>query len=363
MFRVMIRDNMSPRAKEIMEQTGKIEVVVDNDKATNDPQALSELIGEFDGLAVRSGTKVRAEVLEKADCLKVIGRAGIGVDNIDVEAATRRGIFVLNVPGGNVISVAEHTFALMLALVRRVARADASLRRGEWERERFRGTELHGKTLGLAGAGRIGTEVAKRARAFGMKVIAYDPYMPHVRAEGSGIRLVGLADLMASADVVSVHTPLTEETEGLIGAAELGLMKPSAYLINTSRSLIFSTALPPSVLSSALAALDVLEENPSLVFKVQENADYMREKLRSLGYDILNSQTPILPVMIGEAALSTEFSELLLKEGVLAVALRPPTVSEGTSRIRVTVMATHTREDLVFSVGVFEKVGRRLGIV
>ena len=147
---------------------------------------------------------------------------------------------------------------------------------------------------------------------------------------------------------------------GAFAAGSRGLID---YLINTSRSLIFSTALPPSVLSSALAALDVLEENPSLVVKVQENAGYMRKELKALGYDVLSSHTPILPVIIGETSLSTEFSELLLKEGVLAVALRPPTVPEGTSRIRVTVMATHTREDLAFSVSVFEKVGRRLGII
>ena len=150
---------------------------------------------------------------------------------------------------------------------------------------------------------------------------------------------------------------------GGFGAFAAGSRELIDYLINTSRSLIFSTALPPSVLSSALAALDVLEENPSLVAKVRENADYMRESLKALGYNILSSHTPILPVMIGDAALSTEFSGLLLKEGVLAVAVRPPTVPEGTSRIRVTVMATHTREDLEFSVGVFEKVGQRLGII
>ena len=150
---------------------------------------------------------------------------------------------------------------------------------------------------------------------------------------------------------------------GGFGAFVAGNRELIDYLINTSRSLIFSTALPPSVLSSALAALDVLEENPSLVAKLQENADYLRGKLRALGYDILSSQTPILPVMIGEAALSTEFSRLLLKERVLAVAVRPPTIPEGTSRIRVTVMATHTVEDLEFAVGVFEKVGRRLGII
>ena len=150
---------------------------------------------------------------------------------------------------------------------------------------------------------------------------------------------------------------------GGFGAFAAGQRELIDYLINTSRSLIFSTALPPSVLSSALAALDILEKNPSPVAKLRGNADYMRDSLKALGYNVLSSRTPILPIVIGEAALSTEFSRLLLKEGVLAMAVRPPTVPEGTSRIRVTVMATHTREDLVFSVGVFEKVGRRLGII
>ncbi len=197
--------------------------------------------------------------------LKVLGRAGVGVDNIDVDYATRRGIVVLNAPGGNVVSAAEHTFALLLALVRHIAQADASLRGGKWERSRFKGIELHGKTLGLAGAGRIGTEVARRGRAFGMRVIAYDPYLSRERAEQLGIELVTLPDLLDEADVVSVHTPLTDETRRLIGAKELALMKPTAYLVNAARGGVVDEAALAQALEGgklAGAALDVFEQEP-----------------------------------------------------------------------------------------------------
>jgi D-3-phosphoglycerate dehydrogenase len=216
-------------------------------------------------LIVRSRTKVSAEILEAAGSLKVVGRAGVGVDNIDVESATRRGIVVLNAPGGNVISAAEHAIALMLAAVRHIARADASLRRGEWERGRFRGIELHGKTLGLAGAGRIGSEVARRARAFGMRVVAYDPYLSRERAQQVGMELVTLPDLLETADLVSVHVPLTEETQGLIGVKELAMMKPGAYLINAARGGVVDEAALFTALKEkrlAGAALDVFEKEP-----------------------------------------------------------------------------------------------------
>jgi D-3-phosphoglycerate dehydrogenase len=172
---------------------------------------------------------------------------------------------VLNAPGGNVISAAEHTLALMLALVRHISRADASLRLGEWERKRFRGIELYGKTLGLAGAGRIGSEVAKRSRAFGMRVVAHDPYLSRERAEQVGIELVTLPDLLREADVITVHVPLTEETRGMIGSVELALMKPTAYLINAARGgVVDETALADALRGGKLAgaALDVFEEEP-----------------------------------------------------------------------------------------------------
>jgi D-3-phosphoglycerate dehydrogenase len=261
-YRVLLADEIAPAGLEILTSAERLDV---DDRAGIAAEQLREIIGGFEALIVRSRTKVTADVIDAGANLKLIGRAGVGVDNIDVEAATRHGIVVLNAPGGNVISVAEHTMALILALVRHVARADASLRRGEWERGRFRGIELHGKTLGLAGAGRIGAEVAKRAVAFAMKVIAHDPYLPRERAELAGIELVSLSDLLASADLVSVHTPLTEETKGMIGAAELALMKPTAFLVNAARGgVVDEAALIEALRAGRLAgaALDVFEREP-----------------------------------------------------------------------------------------------------
>ncbi len=261
-YRVLLADEILPRGVEILEAAERLEV---DDRAGISASELVAIIGEYEALIVRSRTRVTREILEAARRLKVVGRAGVGVDNIDVDAATRRGIAVLNAPGGNVISAAEHTLALMLALVRHIARADASLRRGEWERKRFQGIELHGKTLGLAGAGRIGSEVAKRARAFGMRVVAYDPYVSQERADQAGIELVTLPELLGQADVVSVHVPLTEETRGLIGSAELALMKPAACLVNAARGgVVDERALAEALRSGRLAgaALDVFEEEP-----------------------------------------------------------------------------------------------------
>ncbi len=261
-YRVLVADEITPQGLEILATAEGLEV---DDRAGITADELREIVGGYEALIVRSRTKVTGEVIEAGERLKVLGRAGVGVDNIDVEAATRRGIVVLNAPGGNVISAAEHTFALMLALVRNVAQADASLRRGEWERGRFRGIELHGKTLGLIGAGRIGAEVAKRAQAFGMKVIAFDPYLSDERAEQAGITLVELRDLLEAADVISVHTPLTEETKGLIGASELNRMKPTAYLVNAARGgVVDEVALAEALRGGRLAgaALDVFEQEP-----------------------------------------------------------------------------------------------------
>ncbi len=262
-YRVLLADDIVPQGIEILEAAENLEV---DDRAGISASELTAIVGEYDALIVRSRTKVTKEILEAATRLKVVGRAGVGVDNIDVDVATRQGIAVLNAPGGNVISAAEHTLALTLALVRHIPKADAALRRGEWERKRFRGIELNGKTLGLAGAGRIGSEVAKRARAFGMRVVAYDPYLSRERAEQFGIQLVTMPDLFEQADVISVHVPLTDETRGIIGAVELALMKPTAYLINAARGgVVDEGALADALRSGRLAgaALDVFEEEPA----------------------------------------------------------------------------------------------------
>jgi D-3-phosphoglycerate dehydrogenase len=261
-FRVLLADAITPDGIEILRAS---EGIVVDERPTISPSELIPIIGDYDAIIVRSRTRVTEEVLSAAGRLKVIGRAGVGIDNIDVEVANRLGIAVLNSPGGNIISAAEFTLGLMLALVRHIAQASASLRRGEWERVRFRGGELHRKTLGLVGAGRIGSEVARRAKALGMHVLVYDPYLSRERAEEMGAELAALSTLLGRADVVSIHTPLTEETHGLLGAEELALMKPSAYLVNAARGGVVDEAALVAALEEkrlAGAALDVFEQEP-----------------------------------------------------------------------------------------------------
>ena len=194
MYKVMIRDNMSPVAREILEATGRIAVVVDNDKATSDPEALAGILGDFDGLAIRSGTRVTGTVLERAPRLKVIGRAGIGVDNIDQQAATKKGIVVMNAPGGNTVTTAEHTLSMMFALARNIPQATASLREGKWEKKRLVGVEITGKTLGIVGLGHIGRVVAERALGLKMKVVAADPFVSREAAAKMGVRLASRSE-------------------------------------------------------------------------------------------------------------------------------------------------------------------------
>ena len=265
MFKVMIRDNMSPVAKEILEATGKIEAVVDNDKATNDPAVLSELIGEYDGLAVRSGTRVTAELLERAGRLKVIGRAGIGVDNIDTEAATRKGVVVMNAPGGNTVTTAEHAISLMLSLARNIPQGTISLREGRWEKKQLGGVEIAGKTLGIVGLGHIGRVVAERARGLRMQVVAADPYVSPEAARKLDVRLVEFDELLAESDFVSLHVPRLKETANLMNAETLARMKPGARLVNCSRGEVVDLdALHEALESGRLAgaALDVFPVEP-----------------------------------------------------------------------------------------------------
>jgi D-3-phosphoglycerate dehydrogenase len=246
-YRVLLADEIATAGVKILEQAEGLDL---DSRAGIDADGLKAIIGEYDALIVRSRTRVTADILKEAKRLKVVGRAGVGVDNIDVDNATRQGIVAL---------------ALTLSLVRHIPQADASVLRGEWTRGRFKGIELYGKTLGLAGAGRIGTEVARRARAFGMRVVAYDPYLSRERAEQVGIELVTLPDMLEEADIVSVHTPLTKETRGMIGAKELALMKPTAYLVNAARGGVVDEAALTEALKAgklAGAALDVFEAEP-----------------------------------------------------------------------------------------------------
>lgn len=265
MYRVMIRDNMSPVAREILEATGRIAVVVDNDKATSDPEALAGILGDFDGLAVRSGTRVTGAVLERAPRLKVIGRAGIGVDNIDQQAATKKGIVVMNAPGGNTVTTAEHALSMMFALARNIPQATASLREGKWEKKRLVGVEITGKTLGIVGLGHIGRVVAERALGLKMKVMAADPFVSREAAAKMGVRLASLDELLAQSDFITLHVPRLKETENLINADTLAGMKPGARLINCSRGEVVNLDDLYHAVSTghlAGAALDVFPKEP-----------------------------------------------------------------------------------------------------
>ncbi|HEX8181142.1 MAG TPA: phosphoglycerate dehydrogenase [Pyrinomonadaceae bacterium] len=226
---------------------------------------LRALMPDYDGLIVRSETKVTAELMDAGGRLRAVGRAGVGVDNIDVAAATARGIIVMNAPDGNTLTTAEHTMALLLSLARRVPQAHATLRAGKWERKKFIGVELRGKTLGVVGLGRIGRVVAQRALAFGMKVVAFDPFVVPEQAGDSELELLPLEEVCARADFLTVHTPLTAETRGIIGAPELARMKPDARIINCARGgLVNERALYEALKEGRIAgaALDVYEQEP-----------------------------------------------------------------------------------------------------
>lgn len=227
---------------------------------------LAEAIPEYDALVVRSATKVTAAIIERGENLKVVGRAGIGLDNVDVDAATRHGVLVVNAPQSNILSAAEHTMALLLAQARNVPQAHSALVAGSWERERWSGVELHGKTLGVIGLGRVGTLVAQRASAFGMRLVAYDPYVAPNRAQQMGVSLVGtVGELCSRADFITIHMPRTPETIGLVGAKELEQVKPGARIINTARGgLVEETALVEALKTGRLggAGVDVFENEP-----------------------------------------------------------------------------------------------------
>jgi D-3-phosphoglycerate dehydrogenase len=238
------------------------------------PDELLAAVEGYEAIMVRSQTRLTREVIEAAGSLKVIGRAGIGVDNIDLEAATEKGVVVVNAPTGNVISAAEHAIALMLALARNIPDANASLKDGRWERGRFKGLEVRGKTLGIVGLGQVGSEVARRARGLEMRVLGHDPFVPEERARTLGVEMVPLEELVREADFLTLHTRLTEDTRGLIGEAELQQMKPTARIINTARGgIVDEGALDAALKDGQLAgaALDVFETEPPTDYALFEN--------------------------------------------------------------------------------------------
>ncbi len=262
--KVLISDALSPAAVAIFKDRG-LEVEFQPNLG-KDKEKLAEAINGFDGLAIRSATRVTAKMLEKARNLKVIGRAGIGVDNVDIPAATARGIIVMNTPFGNSITTAEHAITLMLALARQIPEADASTRAGKWEKNKFLGVEIFSKTLGVIGCGNIGSIVADRAIGMKMKVIAYDPYLSDDRALDLGVEKVGLEELLRRADFITLHTPLTEKTRNIINAKTLKLTKKSLRLINCARGGLIDEGALFEALSSgriAGAALDVFVTEPT----------------------------------------------------------------------------------------------------
>src|SRR5882757_2989093 len=250
--RVLISDALSSAAVQIFRDRG-VEVDFQPDLG-KDKDRLAAIIGEFDGLAVRSATKVTTKILERAARLKVIGRAGIGVDNVDIPAATGRGIIVMNTPFGNSITTAEHAITLMLALARQIPQADASTQAGKWEKNRFMGVEITGKTLGIIGCGNIGSIVADRALGLRMKVIAYDPFLSPERAVDLGVEKIDIADLFKRADFNTLHTPLTDKTKNIVDAAAIATMKKGVRIINCARGgLVDEQALVDALNSGQVA--------------------------------------------------------------------------------------------------------------
>src|SRR5256885_355417 len=261
--KVLIADSISQRGVDELSRGHALEVTL---RTGLNERELIDLIPSFSALIVRSQTKVTAAILNAGAKLRVIGRAGVGVDNVDVETATRRGIIVLNAPGGNTVSTAEHAFSLLLSVARKIPQADANVRNKNWNKKDFEGVELYDKTLGIIGMGRIGSEFSRRAIAFGMRVVAYDPYLSATRARSLQVELVDeLDDLLASADFISLHTPLTTETRHILDAARLQRTKRGVRIINCARGgLIDENALLKALQDGhvAAAALDVFETEP-----------------------------------------------------------------------------------------------------
>jgi D-3-phosphoglycerate dehydrogenase len=261
-MKILIADKISPHAVELMQGEDSWDVIFLPDKGG---ASVAEEIRDADALVVRSATKVTAKLLEGAEKLRVIGRAGVGVDNVDLDAATKKGIVVMNTPGGNAVSVAEHTLALLLSLARRIPQADGSMKKGRWEKKTLQGIELRSKTLGLVGFGQIGTEVARLAKALEMEVVACDPYVSSLAAGELNIKLVSLEELLKVSDFVSLHASATPETKYLINARTLALAKSGVRIVNCARGeLINETDLLAALASGQVAGagLDVFESEP-----------------------------------------------------------------------------------------------------
>jgi D-3-phosphoglycerate dehydrogenase len=317
MVKVLISDELSPAAVDIFKTRG-VEVDI---KTGLKPEELLAIIGDYDGLAIRSATKVTAKVLEAASKLKVVGRAGIGVDNVDIPAATARGVCVMNTPFGNSITTAEHAVAMMMALAREIPQADRSTQAGKWEKNRFMGVELYGKTLGLIGCGNIGSIVADRAQGLKMRVVGYDPFLTPERATSLGIEKVELDELLARADFISLHTPLTDQTRNILDAKALAKAKKGVRIVNCARGGLVDEAALKDALDNgqvAGAAFDVFVTEPA-----KENVLFNHERFIA---------TPHLGASTNEAQenvalqVAEQISDYLLT-GAVTNALNMPSVS------------------------------------
>lgn len=317
-MRILISDKMSEEGLAHFEGHDGFKVV---NKAGIEMDELAEILGEFEALVVRSRTKVTRQMLEKPGKLRIIGRAGAGVDNIDLEAATEKGIIVMNTPGGNTISTAEHAISMMLSLARRIPYADRTMREGKWAKKNIVGTEMFGKTLGIVGLGKIGQVVAERMQAFGMGILAFDPFLTQEGAEKLGVKPASVEEMCAEADVITIHAPKNSETTNLINAERLASMKPGALLINCARGgIVDEEALAKALETGQIAgaALDVFETEP-----LPED-----HKLRTLDNAVL---TPHLAASTSEAqekvaeAIADQIREAL-SGGIIRNAVNAPTV-------------------------------------
>ena len=262
MFKILITDKLSDLGMEVFKKEKDFQT---EEKLNKTPEELKALVGDYDGWVIRSGTTATAELIQAAHKMKIIGRAGVGVDNVDMAAATQRGIIVMNTPDGNTISTSEHTVAMLMAMARKIPQAQQSLKEKKWERSKFTGCELNEKILGVIGIGRIGTNVARKAIGLGMRIIAFDPYVDPAKSKGHEFEIVTLEDLIKRADFITVHTPLTQETKGLLGKKEIAAMKQGVRLVNCARGGIIDEAALYEGLKSgkvAGAALDVFEKEP-----------------------------------------------------------------------------------------------------
>ena len=261
-MKVLVSDKLSPKGVEIFKKAKGIEVEV---KTKLPPEELKAIIGEYDGLVIRSATKVKPEIIEAADKLKVIGRAGSGLDNVDLPAASKKGIVVMNTPGGNTITTAEHAISMMLALSRKIPQATASMKSKKWEKSKFMGSEIYNKTLGIMGIGSIGSVVADRARGLKMNVLAHDPFLSPERAEKLGVELANLDDLLKRSDYITIHVPKSKETINLVNKELFSKMKDGVFLINCARGgIVNEKDLCDAIKSGKVAgaALDVFEKEP-----------------------------------------------------------------------------------------------------